>query len=46
MRGFVCVVAGIPLAQLSRFMGHAKVTSTLAIYTQLFDDHAETMAEI
>ena len=26
-------------------MGHAKVTTTLAIYTHLFDDdHAETMA--
>jgi hypothetical protein len=47
MRGFVCVGAGIPPAQLSRFMGHAKVTSTLAIYTQLFDDDdAETMAAL
>ena len=34
-----------PPRQLSRFMGHAKVTTTLAIYTHLFDDdHAETMA--
>lgn len=33
--------------QLSRFMGHAKVTTTLAIYTHLFDDdHAETMAAL
>ena len=28
-------------------MGHAKVTTTLAIYTHLFDeDHAETMAPL
>lgn len=28
-------------------MGHAKVTSTLAIYTNLFDDdHAEKMAAL
>ncbi|WP_335582830.1 tyrosine-type recombinase/integrase [Mycobacterium adipatum] len=28
----LCVVAGIPPLQLSRFMGHAKVTTTLSIY--------------
>ncbi|HYO03432.1 MAG TPA: tyrosine-type recombinase/integrase [Mycobacterium sp.] len=39
--------AGIPPLQHSRFMGHAKVTTTLAIYTHLFDDdHAETMASL
>jgi hypothetical protein len=39
--------AGIPPLQLSRFMGHAKVTTTLSIYTHLFDDdHAETMAAL
>lgn len=28
-------------------MGHAKVTTTLVIYTHLFDDdHAETMAAL
>ena len=28
-------------------MGHAKVTTTLSIYTHLFDDdHAETMAAL
>jgi hypothetical protein len=37
----------IPSLQLSRFMGHAKVTTTLSIYTHLFDDdHAETMAAL
>lgn len=43
----LCVVAGIPPLQLSRFMGHVKVTTTLAVYTHLFDDdHAETMAAL
>jgi hypothetical protein len=41
------VAAGIPPLQLSRFMGHAKVTTTLSIYAHLFDDdHAETMAAL
>jgi integrase len=41
------VAAGIPPLQLSRFVGHAKVTTTLSIYTHLFDDdHAETMAAL
>ncbi|QVI30244.1 tyrosine-type recombinase/integrase [Mycolicibacterium neoaurum] len=43
----LCVAAGIPPLQLSRFMGHSKVTTTLSIYTHLFDDdHAETMAAL
>ncbi|GJN96999.1 hypothetical protein NJB18091_23750 [Mycobacterium marinum] len=43
----LCVAAGIPPLHLSRFMGHAKVTTTLAIYTHLFDDdNAETMAAL
>lgn len=43
----LCVAAGIPPLQLSRFMGHANVTTTLTIYTHLFDDdHAETMAAL
>jgi integrase len=43
----LCVAAGIPPLQLSRFMGHAKVTTTLAVYTHLFDDdHAESMAAL
>jgi integrase len=29
---------GIPSLQLSRFMGHAKITTTLDIYTHLFPD--------
>jgi hypothetical protein len=32
----------------SRFMGHSKPTTTLAIYTHLFntDDHADAMAAL
>ena len=38
---------GIAPLQLSRFIGHAKVTTTLSIYTHLFaDDHARTMAAL
>jgi hypothetical protein len=43
----LCVAVDIPPLQLSRFMGHAKMTTTLSIYTHLFeDDHAETMAAL
>lgn len=31
----LCVAAGIPPLQLSRFMGHGKVTTKLAIYCSL-----------
>jgi hypothetical protein len=32
---------------LSRFMGHAKVTTTLTVYTHLFgDDHADAMSAL
>jgi integrase len=41
------IASGIAPLHLSRFMGHAKMTTTLAIYTHLFDDdHAETMAAL
>lgn len=40
----LCVAAGIPPLELARFMGHAKVTTTLSVYAHLFeDDHADTM---
>lgn len=43
----LCVAAGIPAFDISRFMGHAKPTTTLAIYTHLFEDsHAEAMAAL
>ena len=38
----LCVAAGIPPLQISRFMGHAKVTTTLNTYSHLFqDDHSD-----
>ena len=41
----LCVAAGIPPFDISRFMGHAKPTTTLGIYAHLFEDnHAEAMA--
>ena len=40
----LCVAAGIPVLAISRFMGHSKVTTTLGIYTHLFqDDHSDAM---
>jgi integrase len=43
----LCVAAGIDPLRLSRFMGHSKVTTTLAIYTHLFqDDHSDSMAAL
>ncbi|MDV7088673.1 tyrosine-type recombinase/integrase [Rhodococcus opacus] len=43
----LCVAAGIPPLELARFMGHAKVTTTLGVYAHLFeDDHADAMAAL
>ena len=43
----LCVAAGIPPFDISRFMGHAKPTTTLGIYAHLFEDHhAEAMAAL
>ncbi|MFZ1176526.1 MAG: tyrosine-type recombinase/integrase [Mycobacterium sp.] len=43
----LCVAAGIPPFDISRFMGHAKPTTTLGIYAHLFEDnHADTMAAV
>ena len=43
----LCVAAGIPPLQISRFAGHSKVTTTLGIYAHLFaDDHSEAMAAL
>jgi integrase len=43
----LCVAAGIPPLQISRFAGHGKVTTTLGIYAHLFaDDHADAMAAL
>jgi integrase len=43
----LCVAAGIPPLEISRFMGHAKVTTTLTIYSHLFpSDHADAMTAL
>jgi integrase len=43
----LCVAAGIPPLEISRFMGHSKVTTTLTIYSHLFpSDHSEHMTAL
>ena len=44
----ICVAAGLDYMQVCRFMGHAKPTTTLSIYTHLFnhDDHAGAMTAL
>ena len=43
----LCVAAGIPPLAISRFMGHSKVTTTLSVYTHLFqDDHSDAMSAL
>lgn len=40
----LCVAAGIPTVKVSRFMGHAKPSTTESIYMHLFaEDHADEM---
>ncbi|OBK71996.1 hypothetical protein [Mycobacterium sp. 1274761.0] len=41
------MAAGIPPLEISRFMGHNKVTTTLGIYAHLCeDDHSDAMAAL
>jgi integrase len=44
----LCVAAGLSPLEVSRFMVHSKPTTTLAIYSHLFntDDHADAMAAL
>jgi integrase len=43
----LCVAGGIPPLEISRFMGHNKVTTTLAVYAHPFaDDHSDVMAAL
>ena len=43
----LCVAAGIEPLALAKFMGHAKVTTTLSIYAHLFEsDHTDAMAAL
>ncbi len=38
---------GIPPLEIARFMGHAKVVTTLSVYAHLFeDDHTDAMAAL
>ena len=38
----LCIAAGTPPLEISRFMGHSKITTTLSIYSHLFpSDHTE-----
>ena len=43
----LCVAAGNPPLEISRFMGHSKVTTTVTIYSHLFpSDHTEHMTAL
>ena len=43
----LCVAAGIPALEISRFAGHSKVTTTLEVYAHLFeDDHTDAMSAL
>ncbi len=43
----LCVAAGLKPLEISRFMGHAKPSTTLGINTHLFEDHHdEAMAAL
>ncbi len=41
------MAAGLPALAIAKYMGHAKVTTTLTIYAHLFDDdHTDAMAAL
>jgi integrase len=43
----LCIAAGRPPLEVARFMGHAKVTTTLGVYAHLYaDDFADAMAAL
>lgn len=43
----LCVAAGIQPLEIAKMAGHAKVTTTLTVYADLFDDdHADAMAAL
>lgn len=43
----LCVAAGVPMFEVSRFMGHSKPSTTESVYAHLLtDDHAEAMAAL
>jgi Phage integrase family len=43
----LCVAAGVPIFEVSRFMGHAKLSTTESVYAHLLsEDHSEAMAAL
>jgi hypothetical protein len=43
----LCVAGEIPPLEIVRFMGHAKVTTTLSVYAHLYaDNFADAMAAL
>lgn len=43
----LCVAAGIPMFEVSRFMGHAKPSTTETVYAHLLrDDYSGAMAAL
>jgi integrase len=43
----LCIAAGRPPLEVARFMGHAKVTTTLGVYAHLYaDDFADAMTAL
>ncbi|WP_236728552.1 tyrosine-type recombinase/integrase [Mycolicibacterium obuense] len=43
----LCVAAGLPMFEISRFMGHAKPSTTETVYAHLLrDDHTTAMAAL
>jgi integrase len=43
----LCIAAGRPPLEVARFMGHAKVTTTLGVYAHLYaDDYSDAMAAL
>jgi integrase len=43
----LCIAAGRPPMEVARFMGHAKVTTTLVVYAHLYaDDFADAMTAL
>ncbi|GAA1696829.1 hypothetical protein MMUR_23790 [Mycolicibacterium murale] len=43
----LCVAAGLPMFEISRFMGHAKPSTTETVYAHLLrDDHSSAMAAL
>ncbi len=43
----LCIAVGRPPLEVARFMGHAKVATTLGVYAHLYeDDHADAMTAL